>query len=111
MKAVEGTAAWRWFGDFFLHVVTPVFHAVGGFFVFQFVLSGDYTWGRTLRTIVLLLSNLVLGYEFVYRDLQTSHPEWPGTLLRKSVMKYSVIPFLVGMALLLILHVLRSWGK
>jgi hypothetical protein len=107
MKVLESTAAWRRMADFFLVVVIPVFHAAGGFFILQFVLSGDYTWGRTLRTFVLVMGNLVMGYEFVYRDLQATHPDWSLALLKKSVVKYSVIPFAVGMAALLILQVFR----
>jgi hypothetical protein len=45
----------------------------------------------------------VLAYEFVYRDLQARHPEWPGRRLLKNVLGYSVIPFFGGMALLLLL--------
>jgi len=59
----------RSYGGFFLVVVIPIVHAVGGFFILDFLLSGNYTWGRTLRTFVLFMSNLVLAYEFVYRDL------------------------------------------
>lgn len=99
----ESTAGWRRLGDIFLWVVVPTVHASGGFFISDFLLSGQYTWGRTLRTFVLFLSNLILAYEFVYRDLQTSHPEWPGGRLLRSVMGYSVIPFAVGMAVLVIL--------
>jgi hypothetical protein len=111
MKALETTAAWRCLGNVFLCVVVPVFHFVGGFFILEFFLSADYTWGYSLRTLVLFLSNLVLGYEFVYRDLQTTHPHWPAETLRKSVMKYSVIPFSAGAASALMLHVIRYWAK
>ena len=93
----------RWWNGLFLAGVVPIVNAVGGFFTLDFLLSGQYTWGRTLRTFVLFLSNLILAYEFVYRDLQVRHPEWPGRRLFKSVMAYSVTPFAVGMAALLIL--------
>jgi hypothetical protein len=93
----------RWYGDVFLVVVIPVVHLAGGFFVLDFLLSGQYTWGRTLRTFTVFMSNLVLAYEFVYRDLQTRYPEWTGHRLLKSVMAYSVIPFVGGMAALLLL--------
>ena len=101
--AAEDLPGWRWGGGFFLVVVVPIVHAVGGFFILDFLLSGQYTWGRTLRTFTLSLSILVLAYEFVYRDLQARHPEWTGRRLLKSVMNYSVFPFLGGMALLLLL--------
>lgn len=92
----------RWNGAF-LVIVVPIVHATGGFFILDFLLSGQYTWGRTLRTCTLSLSLLVLAYEFVYRDLQTRHPEWTGRRLLNHVLGYSVIPFFGGMALLLLL--------
>jgi hypothetical protein len=91
--------------------VVPIVHAAGGFFILDFLLSGQYTWGRTLRTFVLFLSNLILAYEFVYRDLKTQHPEWPGNRLKQCVMGYSVIPFAVGMAALLLLQVVTRLAK
>jgi hypothetical protein len=101
----------RSFGGFFLVVVIPIVHAAGGFFILDFLLSGNYTWGRTLRTFVLFMSNLVLAYEFVYRDLQARHPDWLEQRLLKSVLTYSVLPFCVGMAGLVLLitvtHLLR----
>ncbi len=93
----------RWWNGAFLVLVVPIVNAIGGFFILDFLLSGQYTWGRTLRTFVLSLSLLVLAYEFVYRDLQTRHPEWPGRRLLNHVLGYSVIPFFGGMALLLLL--------
>jgi hypothetical protein len=108
---LEHTAGWRRFGNFFLIVVVPIVHAAGGFFIADFLLSGQYTWGRTLRTFVLALSNLILAFEFVYRDLQAQHPDWSGNRLMKSVMAYSVIPFAVGMAALLALQVVTRLAK
>ncbi len=111
MKVIEDTASWRRMGGCFLGVFVPLYHVVGGFFILQFILTAEYTWGRTLKTFVLLLSNLILGYEFVYRELETTHPDWTAATLRKSVMKYSVIPFSAGMATALVLIVIRSWGR
>jgi hypothetical protein len=104
MKAIESTAAWRRLGNLCLVVCVPIFHIFCGYFILEFILSADYTWGRTTRIFVVFLSNLVLGYEFVYRDLQTTHPDWSKELLQRSVMKYSVIPFLIGMATALMFH-------
>ncbi len=109
--AVESTAWWRRLGGIFQVVVIPTYHAVGGFFILDFVLSGQYTWGRTLRTFVLFLSNLILAFEFVYRDQQSRHPEWPGSRLMKSVMTYSVAPFASGMAALLVLQAVMRLAK
>ena len=108
MKALENTAVWRRMGGCFLGVFVPLYHVVGGFFSLEFLLTGEYTWGRTLRMFVLFLSNLVLGYEFVYRELETTHPDWTARALGKSVLKYSAIPFSVGMGAALILMMIRS---
>ncbi len=97
-------------GNVFLGVFVPIYHIVGGFFIVEFFLSAEYTWGYTLRTFVLFMSNLVLAYEFVYRDLQANHPEWPKETLTKRVMKYSVIPFSAGVATALMLPIIRYWA-
>ena len=101
--AAQGSPGSRWWNGVFLLVVVPIVNAIGGFFTLDFLLSGQYTWGRTLRTFTLLLSLLVLAYEFVYRDLQARHPEWTGRRLLNHVLGYSVTPFFGGMALLLLL--------
>src|SRR5438132_3239099 len=80
----------RSYGGFFLVVVIPIVHAVGGFFILDFLLSGHYTWGRTLRTFVLFMSNLVLAYEFVYRDLQARHTDWSDQRMLMSDFVFSV---------------------
>jgi hypothetical protein len=110
-KALEATAAWRRMGNIFLGVVVPIFHFTGGFFILEFFLSADYTWGRSLRILVLFLSNVIMGYEFVYRELQVAHPHWPGATLKKGVMRYSVIPFSAGMTAVLVLQVVRYWAR
>lgn len=101
--ALERTAGWRRLGSFFHTVVVPVYHALGGYFILDFLVSGPYTWGRTLRTLVLLLSNLVLAYEFVYRDLEAAHPDWSRSRLMKSLRDHSMIPFAMGMLALWLL--------
>jgi hypothetical protein len=110
-KALEATAAWRRMGNIFLGVVVPIFHVTGGFFILEFFLSADYTWGRSLRILVLILGNVIMGYEFVYRDLQTTHPHWPAETLRKSVMRYSVLPFAAGMTASLVLYMIKYWAR
>lgn len=102
VAAQESPGLRRWNGAF-LVLVVPLVNASGGFFTLDFLLSGQYTWGRTLRIFVLSLSLLVLAYEFVYRDLQARHPEWTGRRLLNHVLGSSVIPFFGGMALLLLL--------
>jgi hypothetical protein len=106
-----GSSGRRWWSEWFLVVVVPIVHASGGFFILDFLLSGRYTWGRTLRTITLSLSLLVLAYEFVYRDLQTRPPDWTGRRLMNNVLGYAVFPFLGGMALLLLLLATVRWMK
>jgi hypothetical protein len=107
MKALESTATWRRLGSFFLTVCVPIFHWTGGFFLLEFVLSGQYTWGRTLRIFALVLGNVVMAYEFVYRDQQTVHPEWSQRFLVKTMLKYSVWPFVIGMAVALLVWMVR----
>ncbi len=101
--AAQGSPGARWWNGAFLVLVVPIVNVIGGFFILDFLLSGQYTWGRTLRILVLSLSLLVLVYEFVYRDLQMRHPEWPGRRLLNRVLGYAVIPFFSGMVMLLLL--------
>jgi hypothetical protein len=110
MKVLEETAVWRLMGGCFLGVIVPLYHVLGGFVILEFLLTWEYTWGRTLRIFVLFLSNLILAYEFVYRELETTHPDWTARALRKSLMKYSVIPFSVGMTAALILIIIKALG-
>ena len=101
--AAQGSPGSRRWNGAFLVLVVPIINAIGGFFTLDFILSGQYTWGRTMRTFVLSLSLLILAYEFVYRELQARYPEWAGRRLLIHVLGYSVDPFFGGMALLLLL--------
>src|SRR3989449_10302645 len=78
----------RFFGGFFLVVVIPTVHAAGGVFFFGFLLSGKYTWGRTLRTFLPFISNLGLAYEFLFRELQTRPLDWSGQRLPESLFAH-----------------------
>jgi len=101
--AVDGSPVLRrWHGPF-LVLLVPLVNISGGFFTLDFILSGEYTWGRTLRTFTLCLSLAVLAYEFVYRELQSRYPDWTGQRLLNHVLGYAVIPFVSGMGLLLLL--------
>ncbi len=93
----------QWWDGVFLGLIVPVVHAIGGFFTLDFLLSGRYTWGRTLKVLVLSLSLLVLAYEFVYRDLQARHPEWSPRRLLKRVALHTALPFAAGMTFLFLL--------
>lgn len=101
--AADGAPAGRHWNGAFLVLLVPLVTASGGFFTLDFILSGQYTWGRTLRTVALCLSLLVLAYEFVYRDLQARYPDWTSQRLLNHVLGYSAIPFVGGMALLVLL--------
>ena len=101
----------RWWNGAFLLLVVPLVNAIGGFFILDFLLSGQYTWGRTLRTFVLSLSLVVLAFEFVYRDLRARHPEWPGRRVMKHVSGYGMRPFVAGMGGLLLLLVVTRLLK
>src|SRR5256712_11357778 len=87
----------RSYGGFFLFVVIPIVHATGGFFILDFLLRGHYTWGRTLRTFVLFMSNLVLAYEVVYRGLQARHTDWAAQRPLESVVSYLVFSLCRGL--------------
>jgi len=101
--AVEGSPGVRRWHGAFLVLLVPLVNISGGFFTLDFILSGQYTWGRTMRTFTLCLSLLVLAYEFVYRELQARYPDWTGQRLLRHVLGYTVLPFAGGMALLLLL--------
>ncbi len=79
--------------------LAPLILLFSGFFMANFVLSGQYTWPRASRTLALALTVLILSYEFVYKE-QLSRNISPGRA--KLILLYScVIPYLVGWLLML----------
>jgi hypothetical protein len=75
-------------------VLAPLILLFSGFFTANFIVSAQYTWPRTSRTLALTLTVLILSYEFVYKEqLSRNVPEANA----KSALLYScVIPYLIG---------------
>jgi hypothetical protein len=66
--------------------LAPLVLLFAGFFTANFIISGQYTWPRTSRTLALTLTILILSYEFVYKEqlARQASPE-----RAKSVLLYS----------------------
>lgn len=74
--------------------LAPLMLLFSGFFTANFLISGQYTWPRTSRTLALTLTVLILSYEFVYKE-QLSHHVSPDRA--KFILLYScVIPYVIG---------------
>ncbi|MEY4526946.1 MAG: hypothetical protein RL768_665 [Nitrospirota bacterium] len=81
--------------------LAPLVLLFAGFFTSNFIISGQYTWPRTSRTLALTLTVVILSYEFVYKEqlARRASPE-----RAKSVLLYScVIPYAVGVLVMLAL--------
>lgn len=75
-------------------VLAPLILLFSGFFTANFIMSGQYTWPRTSRTLALTLTILILSYEFIYKE-QLSRDVSPAQA--KSAVLYScVIPYVIG---------------
>jgi hypothetical protein len=75
-------------------VLAPLILFFSGFFTANFIISGQYTWPRTSRTLALTLTVLILSYEFVYKE-QLSRRVSPAQA--KSTVVYScVLPYVIG---------------
>jgi hypothetical protein len=76
-------------------VLAPLILLFSGFFTANFIISGQYTWPRTSRTLALTLTVLILSYEFVYKEQLSRHVS---PAQAKSAVLYScVIPYVIGM--------------
>ena len=81
--------------------LAPLVLLFAGFFTTNFIITGQYTWPRTSRTLALTLTVLILSYEFVYKE-QLARQVSPDRA--KSVLFYScVIPYLMGVAVMCLL--------
>ena len=85
-------------------IVAPVVLLFSGFFTATFLLSGSYTWSRTIRTLALMLTVLILSREFVYKE-QLSRNMAPDRAWL-AVLYSCVIPYVIGMAVMLALWAL-----
>ena len=84
--------------------LAPLILLFSGFFTANFLISGQYTWPRTSRTLALTLTVLILSYEFVYKEqLSRNEPldrAW-------SVLLYScALPYVIGVLVMLALWAL-----
>jgi len=83
------------------YALAPVIMLMSGFFTANFLISGQYTWPRTSRTLALSLTLLVLSYEFVYKEQQA---QTGSSEQARAVLLYScVIPYAVGVLLMFVL--------
>jgi len=85
-------------------VLAPLVLAVSGFFTADFLVSGQYTWSRTIRTLALILTVVILSYEFVYKELLSRNQ--PPALARSALLYSCVLPFVIGVLVMLALWAL-----
>jgi hypothetical protein len=81
--------------------LAPLTLCFSGFFTANFLISGPYTWSLTTRASALILTTVILSYEFVYKE-QRSRNEPPA--LAWSALFYScALPFVIGVLVMLAL--------
>ena len=102
---VEARSGWQAFFPITIRfVLAPLILLFSGFFTANFLISGQYTWPRTSRTLALTLTVLILSYEFVYKE-QLSLNESPDRAW--SALLYScAIPYVIGVLVMLALWAL-----
>lgn len=81
--------------------MAPTIFAFSGFFTANFLISGQYSWPRSSRMLALILTLLVLAYEFVYKEQAAT----TGSVEQaRSAVRYAcVIPYAVGAMLMVAL--------
>ena len=89
------------FAKIIRYALAPVVLLLSGFFTANFLIVGQYTWPRTSRILALTLTLVVLSYEFVFKELRTQRdtPE----LARAGLLYSCVIPYVIGMVIMLLL--------
>jgi hypothetical protein len=90
--------------DIVRFVVAPVVLLLSGFFTANFLFSDSYTWSRTIRTLALMLTVLILSREFVYKEQLSRHIALDRAWL--AVLYSCVIPYVIGMAVMVALWAL-----
>jgi hypothetical protein len=90
--------------DIVRFVVAPVVLLFSGFFTANFLLSGSYSWSRTIRTLALMLTVLILSREFVYKEQLSRHIAPDRAWL--AVLYSCVLPYVIGMAVMVALWAL-----
>ena len=84
--------------------LAPLILLFSGFFTANFIISGQYTWPRTSRTLALTLTVLILSHEFVYKE-QLSRNESSGRA-RSALLHSCVFPYVLGVLVMLALWAL-----
>ena len=102
---VETRPGWHiFFSESVRFVLAPLILLFSGFFTANFIISGEYTWPRTSRTLALTLTVLILSREFVYKE-QLSRNR-PPDRARSALLYSCVLPYLLGVVVMFILWVL-----
>jgi hypothetical protein len=83
-------------------VLAPLVLLFSGFFTTNFLISGQYTWPRTSRTLALLLTVLILSYEFVYKEQRLKSPDHAWSALLYSC----ALPYVIGVLVMIALWAL-----
>ena len=102
------TLGHTWLAEGARLVIAPVVLFVSGFFTADFLFSGQYTWPRSSRIVVLTLTILVLSYEFVYKEQRARHSSRAGDRPLRALLYSCAIPYVVGALALLGLARLAS---
>ena len=84
--------------------LAPLILVFSGFFTANFLVSGQYTWSRTTRTLALILTVVILSYEFVYKE-QLSRNE-PRALAWSALLYSCAIPYVIGVLVMFALWAL-----
>lgn len=93
----------RWLTETVRVALAPVILFLSGFFTAEFILANYYTWPRTSRALILTLTVVILSYEFVYKEQRALRPDPAGRWAMKAVVYFCVIPYVVGVSVLLLL--------
>lgn len=103
--SVDSQPGWHvFFSETVRLALAPLILLFSGFFTANFIISGQYTWPRTSRTLALTLTVLILSHEFVYKE-QLSRNESSGRA--RSALLYScVLPYILGVLVMLALWAL-----
>lgn len=89
------------FAQFIRYALAPLILLSSGFFTANFLFSGQYTWPRTSRTLILTITIIVLAYEFVYKEQLARSAS--AAKARSSVLRSCVLPYIVGVLLMVAL--------
>lgn len=103
-RSVQTRPAWHTcFAETLRFVLAPLILLSSGFFTANFLFSGQYTWPRTSRTLILTITIVVLAYEFVYKEQLARSGSVEQA--RSSVLRFCVVPYAVGvLAMILLWH-------